>query len=214
MFISWQDIFQQNINRSGAPFGTSQTLPSAHPKPPLTTPHNPGRPPGKKRGPKPKEGPGAGGVGPPGVKKKGQKGKEIKMEAGELDLLEIHTKHTLKKFQPGNKAKNKSKVAYNKDFGLGKSSDILIGISVFVSFQKMDLPGACVEDFEGKINKSKLKLVLTNGKIQGYDSTSQQQYYIPFVFCSINLSFAVLLGRRGADLVTLMEQDALLNSSL
>lgn len=32
------------------------------------------------------------------------------MEAGELDLLEIHTKHTLKKFQPGNKAKNKSKV--------------------------------------------------------------------------------------------------------
>uniref|UniRef100_W5UEA2 Histone lysine demethylase PHF8 n=1 Tax=Ictalurus punctatus TaxID=7998 RepID=W5UEA2_ICTPU len=135
-----EDIFQQNINRSGAPFGTSQTLPSAHPKPPLTTPHNPGRPPGKKRGPKPKEGPGAGGVGPPGVKKKGQKGKEIKMEAGELDLLEIHTKHTLKKFQPGNKAKNKS---------------------------KMDLPGACVEDFEGKINKSKLKLVLTNGKIQG-----------------------------------------------
>lgn len=135
-----EDIFQQNINRSGAPFAGSQALPSAHPKPPVTTPLNPGRPPGKKRGPKPKEGPSGGGLGPPGVKKKGQKGKEMKMEAGELDLLEIHTKHTLKKFQPGNKARNKS---------------------------KMDMPGSCVQDFERKIKKSKLKLVLTNGKIQG-----------------------------------------------
>lgn len=43
----------------------------------------------------------------------------------------------------------------------------------------MDLPGACVEDFEGKINKSKLKLVLTNGKIQGYDWVfNYQQFYI------------------------------------
>lgn len=135
VFISWQDIFQQNINRGGAPFGGSQALPSAHPKPPLTTPLNPGRLPGKKRGPKPKEGPGGGGVGPPGVKKKGPKGKEMKMEAGELDLLEIHTKHTLKKFQPGNKAKNKSKVACkscenrfketNQHFGLGKSFHVL-----------------------------------------------------------------------------------------
>lgn len=33
----------------------------------------------------------------------------------------------------------------------------------------MDLPGACLADFDGKIKKSKLKLVLTNGKIQGYD---------------------------------------------
>uniref|UniRef100_A0A8C1GRR4 Histone lysine demethylase PHF8 n=1 Tax=Cyprinus carpio TaxID=7962 RepID=A0A8C1GRR4_CYPCA len=52
---------------------------------------------------------GGGGVCPPGAKKKIQKGKEIKTEAGELDLLEIHTKHTLKKFQPGCKVK-KSKV--------------------------------------------------------------------------------------------------------
>lgn len=33
----------------------------------------------------------------------------------------------------------------------------------------MELSGACEEEFEGKINKSKLKLVLTNGKIQGYE---------------------------------------------
>uniref|UniRef100_A0A8B9GY01 PHD finger protein 8 n=1 Tax=Astyanax mexicanus TaxID=7994 RepID=A0A8B9GY01_ASTMX len=69
-------------------------------------------PPGKKRGPKPKEAAGGGGVGPPGPKKKGQKVKEMKTEAGELDMLEIHTKHTLKKFQPGNKTKNKNKVSY------------------------------------------------------------------------------------------------------
>lgn len=45
---------------------------------------------------------------PPGTKKKSQKG-ALKVEAGELDLLEIHTKHTLKKFQPG-KSKSKNKV--------------------------------------------------------------------------------------------------------
>lgn len=33
----------------------------------------------------------------------------MKAEAGELDLIEIHTKHTLKKFQPG-KSKTKNKV--------------------------------------------------------------------------------------------------------
>lgn len=33
----------------------------------------------------------------------------------------------------------------------------------YLSFQ-LDLP---LEEFEGKLNKSKLKLVLTNGKIQG-----------------------------------------------
>lgn len=33
-----------------------------------------------------------------------------------------------------------------------------------LSFQ-LELP---LEEFEGKINKSKLRLVLTNGKIQGY----------------------------------------------
>lgn len=32
-----------------------------------------------------------------------------------MDLLEIHTKHTLKKFQPGNKGKNKSKVDQRTD---------------------------------------------------------------------------------------------------
>uniref|UniRef100_A0A4W4F2R4 Histone lysine demethylase PHF8 n=1 Tax=Electrophorus electricus TaxID=8005 RepID=A0A4W4F2R4_ELEEL len=105
-----EDIFQQNMGRTGGPFGGSQGLPSPAPKAPLTTPLNSGRPPGKKRGPKPKDGAGGGGGGPPGVKKKGQKGKDMKTEAGELDLLEIHTKHTLKKFQPGNKAKSKSKV--------------------------------------------------------------------------------------------------------
>lgn len=47
-------------------------------------------------------------VGSPGNKKKNQKGL-LKAEAGELDLIEIHTKHTLKKFQPG-KSKGKAKV--------------------------------------------------------------------------------------------------------
>lgn len=75
-------------------------------KAPLTTSQNSGRPPGKKKGPKPKEV--LGGLGPPGTKKKNPKG-VLKAEAGELDLIEIHTKHTLKKFQPG-KSKNKNKV--------------------------------------------------------------------------------------------------------
>uniref|UniRef100_UPI003AAB7449 histone lysine demethylase PHF8 n=1 Tax=Centroberyx gerrardi TaxID=166262 RepID=UPI003AAB7449 len=123
-----EDIFQQNIGRTGPQFPGSPLS-----KAPLTTAQNSGRPPGKKRGPKPKEG--IVGVGPPGPKKKSQKGL-LKAEAGELDLLEIHTKHTLKKFQPG-KSKNKN---------------------------KLELP---LEEFEGKLNKSKLKLVLTNGKIQG-----------------------------------------------
>uniref|UniRef100_A0A667ZIZ9 Histone lysine demethylase PHF8 n=1 Tax=Myripristis murdjan TaxID=586833 RepID=A0A667ZIZ9_9TELE len=123
-----EDIFQQNIGRTGPQYPGSPLS-----KAPLAASQNSGRPPGKKRGPKPKEG--IGGVGPPGTKKKGQKGL-LKAEAGELDLLEIHTKHTLKKFQPG-KSKNKN---------------------------KLELP---LEEFEGKLNKSKLKLVLTNGKIQG-----------------------------------------------
>ncbi len=106
-----QDIFQQNIGRSGTPFGGSQGLPSPHPKAPLNTALTIGQHTGKKRAPKSKDGFGGGGVGPPGAKKKIQKGKEIKTEAGELDLLEIHTKHTLKKFQPGCKVK-KSKVEF------------------------------------------------------------------------------------------------------
>uniref|UniRef100_A0A673IMT1 Histone lysine demethylase PHF8 n=1 Tax=Sinocyclocheilus rhinocerous TaxID=307959 RepID=A0A673IMT1_9TELE len=94
-----EDIFQQNIGRSGTPFGGSQGLPSPHPKAPLNTALTFGQHPGKKRGPKSKDGFGGGAVSLPGAKKKSQKGKEIKTEAGELDLLEIHTKHTLKKFQ-------------------------------------------------------------------------------------------------------------------
>uniref|UniRef100_A0A8C2EAJ5 Histone lysine demethylase PHF8 n=1 Tax=Cyprinus carpio TaxID=7962 RepID=A0A8C2EAJ5_CYPCA len=100
-----EDIFQQNIGRSGTPFGGSQGLPSPHPKAPVNTALTFGQHPGKKKGPKSKDGFGGGGVCPPGAKKKIQKGKEIKTEAGELDLLEIHTKHTLKKFQPGCKVK-------------------------------------------------------------------------------------------------------------
>ena len=45
-------------------------------------------------------------MGLPVTKKKSQKSL-IKAEAGELDLLEIHTKHTLKKFNPGKSKKNK-----------------------------------------------------------------------------------------------------------
>lgn len=123
-----EDIFQQNIGRTGPQFPGSS--PS---KAPLTTSQNSGRPPGKKKGPKPKEviGP----LGPPATKKKNQKGL-LKAEAGELDLIEIHTKHTLKKFTPG-KSKHKN---------------------------KLELP---IEEFEGKLKKSKLKLVLSNGKIKG-----------------------------------------------
>ncbi|XP_051961871.1 histone lysine demethylase PHF8 [Xyrauchen texanus] len=134
-----EDIFQQNIGRSGTPFSGSQGLPSPHPNAPLNTSLTSGRPPSKKKGPRSKEVFGGGGLLPPGAKKKSQKGKEIKTEAGELDLLEIHTKHTLKKFQPGCKVKK----------------------------SKLELSDDCLDDFEEKINKSKLKLVLTNGKIQG-----------------------------------------------
>ncbi|KAK2897670.1 histone lysine demethylase PHF8 [Channa argus] len=123
-----EDIFQQNIGRTGPQFSASPLS-----KATLTTSQNSGRPPGKKKGPKPKEM--IGGLGPPGTKKKSQKGL-LKAEAGELDLIEIHTKHTLKKFQPG-KSKGKN---------------------------KLELP---LEEIEGKLNKSKLKLVLTNGKVQG-----------------------------------------------
>ncbi|KAJ0064173.1 hypothetical protein NL108_001474, partial [Boleophthalmus pectinirostris] len=123
-----EDIFQQNIGRTGPQFPGSPLT-----KTPLATSQNSGRPPGKKKGPKPKEV--LGSLAQAGVKKKSQKG-AMKVEPGELDLLEIHTKHTLKKFQPG-KCKGKN---------------------------KFELP---LDDFEEKFNKSKLKLVLTNGKIQG-----------------------------------------------
>uniref|UniRef100_A0A667ZE69 Histone lysine demethylase PHF8 n=1 Tax=Myripristis murdjan TaxID=586833 RepID=A0A667ZE69_9TELE len=108
-----EDIFQQNIGRTGPQYPGSPLS-----KAPLAASQNSGRPPGKKRGPKPKEG--IGGVGPPGTKKKGQKGL-LKAEAGELDLLEIHTKHTLKKFQPG-KSKNKNKVQSHQIRGDNRSA--------------------------------------------------------------------------------------------
>lgn len=60
-----------------------------------------------------------------------------------------------------------------------------------LSFQKMDLPAACVEDFEGKINKSKLKLVLTNGKIQGYDWALSTTVLYPFC-TAVVMEFSVL----------------------
>lgn len=40
---------------------------------------------------------------------------------------------------------------------------VTIFVYIFAMFQ-FDLP---LDEFEGKLNKSKLKLVLTNGKIQG-----------------------------------------------
>uniref|UniRef100_A0A8C9QTQ2 PHD finger protein 8 n=1 Tax=Scleropages formosus TaxID=113540 RepID=A0A8C9QTQ2_SCLFO len=99
------DVFQQNLSKTGVTLGVSKGLSSSHQSAPLTAPHAPGRPPGRKRGPKPKEK-------PVGVRSKGKKDKEsrIKAGSGELDLLEIHTKHTLKKLQPGNKGKNKCKL--------------------------------------------------------------------------------------------------------
>uniref|UniRef100_A0A8C9YGB8 Histone lysine demethylase PHF8 n=1 Tax=Sander lucioperca TaxID=283035 RepID=A0A8C9YGB8_SANLU len=103
-----EDIFQQNIGRTGPQFPGSPLS-----KAPLTTSQNSGRPPGKKKGPKPKEVMGS--LVSPGTKKKSQKGL-LKAEAGELDLIEIHTKHTLKKFQPG-KSKNKNKVRSSNGAG-------------------------------------------------------------------------------------------------
>ncbi|KAF3860411.1 hypothetical protein F7725_000666 [Dissostichus mawsoni] len=120
-----EDIFQQNIGRPGPQFPGSPLS-----KAPLTTSQNSARPPGKKKGTKPKEL--MGGLGPPVTKKKSQKGL-IKAEAGELDLIEI---------TPNTHSKN------------------------------LELP---LEEFEGKINKSKLKLVLTNGKIQGVAAEMVQE---------------------------------------
>uniref|UniRef100_A0A672KXS1 Histone lysine demethylase PHF8 n=1 Tax=Sinocyclocheilus grahami TaxID=75366 RepID=A0A672KXS1_SINGR len=127
-----EDIFQQNIGRSGTPFGGSQGLPSPHPKAPLNTAPTFGQHPGKKRGPKSKDGFGGGAVSLPGAKKKSQKGKEIKTEAGELDLLEIHTKHTLKKFQPGCKVKkSKGKTVLHSFASCQGFSVLRIGTFIF-----------------------------------------------------------------------------------
>lgn len=69
----------------------------------------------------------------------------------------------------------------------------------------MDLPGGCVEEFEGKINKSKLKLVLTNGKIQGYGSVfinigilSPLQCYSIVFFYFITLLICYPFRKKGA----------------
>uniref|UniRef100_A0A665VYI3 Histone lysine demethylase PHF8 n=1 Tax=Echeneis naucrates TaxID=173247 RepID=A0A665VYI3_ECHNA len=118
-----EDIFQQNIGRTGPQFPGSPLS-----KTPLTTSQNSGRPPGKKKGPKPKEVLGA--LGPPISKKKSQKGLH-KAEAGELDLIEIHTKHTLKKFQPG-KTKNKNKLSSLFSVLLFWSSQILAKVNTCV----------------------------------------------------------------------------------
>ncbi|XP_064154994.1 histone lysine demethylase PHF8 [Anguilla rostrata] len=129
-----EDIFQQNLGKTGAPFGGSRAISSSSSSvssATLTAPHTPGRPPGRKRGPKPREE----GAVAPNVKKKG---KMLKGGAGDLDLLEIHTKHTLKKHQPGNKGRS-----------------------------KLGAPAACLDNLEGELNKSKLRLVLTNGKTLG-----------------------------------------------
>lgn len=155
--ILWQDIFQQNIGRTGPPFPGSPLS-----KAPLTASQNSGRPPGKKKGPKSKEV--VGSLPPAGTKKQSQKSL-LKAEAGELDLIEIHTKHTLKKFNPG-KSKSRNKV----------TAVILVGVFVCLfeyfslscsvsSIFQLDMP---LDELGGKLNKSKLKLVLTNGKIQGY----------------------------------------------
>uniref|UniRef100_A0A7N8X1E8 PHD finger protein 8 n=1 Tax=Mastacembelus armatus TaxID=205130 RepID=A0A7N8X1E8_9TELE len=100
-------------------------------KAPLTTSQNSGRPPGQKKGPKPKEV--IGGHGPPGTKKKSQKGL-LKAEAGELDLIEIHTKHTLKKFQPG-KSKSKNKVHGLQTFSVFLC-ETLFFLNVLINFQR------------------------------------------------------------------------------
>ncbi|XP_023693280.2 histone lysine demethylase PHF8 [Paramormyrops kingsleyae] len=128
-----EDIFQQNVGKTGAPFAPLRGFSSSLPHTPMTSPPTPGRLPGRKKASKSKDGAAAS-----APKKRDKKGKEAKSGTEDLDLLEIHTKHTLKKFQPWTKGKN-----------------------------KLDLPVTGLDDLEGKLDKSKLKLVLTNGKEQG-----------------------------------------------
>lgn len=105
---------------------------------------------------------------PTGTKKQSQKSL-LKAEAGELDLIEIHTKHTLKKFNSG-KSKSRSKVtavilqelSFLFFFSLFEYFNLICSVS---SIFQLDMP---LDELGGKLNKSKLKLVLTNGKIQGY----------------------------------------------
>uniref|UniRef100_A0A3B3VHV4 PHD finger protein 8 n=1 Tax=Poecilia latipinna TaxID=48699 RepID=A0A3B3VHV4_9TELE len=127
-----EDIFQQNIGRTGPQFPGAPLS-----KAPLSAAQNSGRPPGKKKGPKPKEV--LGGFGPTGTKKKSQKGL-LKAEAGELELIEIHAKHTLKKFQPG-KSKHKNKV--KKD---GSSN----GAGSTASYKHLATEGSSLSDLESE----------------------------------------------------------------
>lgn len=119
-----QDIFQQNLGKTGAPFGGSRAVSSSLSSATLTAPHTPGRPPGRKRGPKPREGP----AGAPDVKKRG---KMHKARAGDLDLLEIHTKHTLKKHQPGNKGRSKVRTPSRLPRGWRRWNSPLTGILLY-----------------------------------------------------------------------------------
>uniref|UniRef100_A0A8C9T4P8 Histone lysine demethylase PHF8 n=1 Tax=Scleropages formosus TaxID=113540 RepID=A0A8C9T4P8_SCLFO len=90
---------------TGMPFGPPRGFSTSLPHALMASSPTPGHPLGRKKVLKPKEGGSTLGV----PKKRGRKGKECqdKAEAGELDLLEIHTKHTLKKLHPGNKSKGK-----------------------------------------------------------------------------------------------------------
>uniref|UniRef100_A0A3B5B2T9 Histone lysine demethylase PHF8 n=1 Tax=Stegastes partitus TaxID=144197 RepID=A0A3B5B2T9_9TELE len=138
-----EDIFQQNIGRTGPQFPGSPLS-----KAPLTTSQNSGRPPGKKKGPKPKEV--IGGLGPPGTKKKNQKGL-LKAEAGELDLIEIHTKHTLKKFQPGkSKHKNKVGVFTCRFSGFSKKDGSSNGAGSAGNYKHLATEGSSLSDLESE----------------------------------------------------------------
>lgn len=90
------------MGKTGAPFAPLRGFSSSLPHTPMTSPPTPGRLPGRKKASKSKDGAAAS-----GPKKRDKKGKEAKPGAEDLDLLEIHTKHTLKKFQPWTKGKNK-----------------------------------------------------------------------------------------------------------
>uniref|UniRef100_A0A8C9U0Y1 PHD finger protein 8 n=1 Tax=Scleropages formosus TaxID=113540 RepID=A0A8C9U0Y1_SCLFO len=98
-------LVEHNLSKTGMPFGPPRGFSTSLPHALMASSPTPGHPLGRKKVLKPKEGGSTLGV----PKKRGRKGKECqdKAEAGELDLLEIHTKHTLKKLHPGNKSKGK-----------------------------------------------------------------------------------------------------------
>uniref|UniRef100_A0A8D3EDH6 Histone lysine demethylase PHF8 n=1 Tax=Scophthalmus maximus TaxID=52904 RepID=A0A8D3EDH6_SCOMX len=137
-----EDIFQQNIGRTGPQFPGSPLS-----KAPLTTSQNSGRPPGKKKAPKPKEVIGV--LGPPGTKKKSQKGL-LKAEAGELDLIEIHTKHTLKKFPGKSKNKNKFGVIDCLSSGCSKKAGSKNGAGGAGNYKHLAMEGSSLSDLESE----------------------------------------------------------------